>query len=225
MDRMKHLTLGAIAAAAALFAAPAAASATTCTLCVTNPTATSLRVSGTGQVLVPDADITVESTGKGADLSAEGFVSAGEIGIAGTWNTSGSASFSVTPTHTLADDLGTFSPGPSSGAVSTSSSQVRTISPGTYSSLTASGSSMIHLEPGVYIVTGSVTASGGAHIDGSGVTLVLPTGILTVSGPSLVDLDSSEVSSDRVTVSGSSILRIGAGSFTPPPDSGGGGIV
>jgi hypothetical protein len=221
---MKHLTLGALAAAAALIA-PAAASATTCTLCVTNRTATSLKVSGTAQVQVPDANITVESTGKAADLSSEGSVTAGEIGIAGTWSTSGSAWFSVAPTHTLADDFGSFSAGPSSGAVSTSSSQVRTISPGTYSSLTASGSSMIHLEPGVYVVTGPVTASGGAHIDGSGVTLVLPSGILTVSGPSLVDLDASQVSSDRVVVSGSSILRITGGTFTPPPDTGGGGIV
>ena len=61
------------------------------------------------------------------------------------------------------------------GLVSCSSLGVCTVQPGTYGNWTSSNGATITLAPGLYIVTGSISLTGGS-ITGSGVTILMAAG-------------------------------------------------
>jgi Flp pilus assembly protein TadG len=72
-------------------------------------------------------------------------------------------------------------------AVSLSHVDNQTISPGTYSSISAIGNSVLTLNPGLYVVNGPVNVSNGASMTGSGVTIVA-SGVVSFVGDGVVNL-------------------------------------
>src|SRR3954454_1628180 len=164
--RRRLATGGALAVVAAT-AIPGAAQAS-CALCITT-----LSSSGESTIDVPGASIAVSSPlDKAAVLSGSARVSALQIGIAGTWVLSSTASFGTPPTHDVDSDSGPVdTPATSAGSFVVSGGNTATAAPGTYRDLRAS-SSTLHLLPGVYVVTDRFEASGGSVVDGTGVTII-----------------------------------------------------
>jgi hypothetical protein len=100
------------------------------------------------------------------------------INIAGGYTTSGNASLSPAP-HTgslpMPDPLASMSPPGSGGLVDRGSfscggNSVATISPGIYTSITASSNCAVTMQPGVYVIKGGgMSISGNASLTGLGV--------------------------------------------------------
>ena len=180
-----------------------------CTLCVTRPTGTTLAASSTATVTAPGGSVAVASAAdKAVDLTGESRVVADAIGIAGGWKMSGTASFSQAPTHDPSDPGAEVTPPEGLFGVLDVSSGERVAQPGTYTRIKAGGSSRIHLEPGVYVVTELVSVSSSAVIEGTGVTLVLPTGQIALSGPSTVRISGGQVRTATLKAGGSSLLEV-----------------
>ncbi|HEY3141067.1 MAG TPA: hypothetical protein VGJ86_08050, partial [Acidimicrobiales bacterium] len=110
---------------------------------------------------------------------------------------SGGATFSPTPVNApaVADPFAN-EPVPTTnggfyGSVVAGSGQTIEASPGTYTTLGASGGGVLTLDPGVYVITTSFTNSGSGQITGDGVTLYFPVGSsLHLSGTSVTNLTS-----------------------------------
>jgi hypothetical protein len=148
---------------------------------------------------------------------------------------SGKAGFAQAPVTndsgaSIADPLGSLSgvtAGTSLKAVNVSSGTIM-IGPGTYPSITVSGTGHLIMAPGIYIVgTGGITISGSATVtnqtdaQGDGV-LIYNNGALTVSGNASVNLTASSTGmyadvaifqaltdTNAVTVSGNARLDLG----------------
>jgi hypothetical protein len=207
--RVIAAVVAAVAATSALVAGPSTALASgPCTVCVNNLSGTSLVVSGGARIETTGAVGVASTASKAADLSGSATVKAPDVGIAGGWVTSATSSFSIEPTHDPGfDPVAVPASSLSRGTIKTD--RVVTAEPGTYTQITVSSTGVLHLQPGVYVVTGSMTASGDALIDGDGVTLILPTSQLTISGSSHVLLNNGHVSAGKLTVSGTGVLGLG----------------
>src|SRR5579862_6699493 len=147
-------------------------------VCVLDPTGSdALAVTGTSSLAV-DRDIVVDSSAAEAAIASDSStVTAAAIGGPGGFNTSNGGSFTPTPV-TIAAQPDPFAgssvshgdcstPGSSLGV----SSGTMAATPGNYSSLSASSTGTLQLDPGVYTITGSFGNSGGGTITGTGVTL------------------------------------------------------
>jgi hypothetical protein len=152
----------------------------TCLVCVLNPTASAaVNLSGNGGMTVNGA-VDVNSSSSSA-LSASGQVTlnASSIGVVGGTNITKGAKVSPKPvTITPVSDPFAAVPTPSlSGTVQppvSLGSGTMSITPGIYSSITVSGGTLT-LQPGTYVVTQSVSVTGGT-LTGSGVTIYLACG-------------------------------------------------
>jgi uncharacterized repeat protein (TIGR01451 family) len=165
-----------VAHAATLATEPAAA---LCTLCVLNPTGSSLQVSGNGQVLVHWGAVVVDSSDAAAvQLAGNAVVQSSESEVVGGLTLSGnptaSPTFAQIPAPGDPDPFTALTaptPGSSVAGFQASGHQTVTASPGTYSTFQVAGQAAVTLSPGVYVITQGFQVSGQASVTGSGVTL------------------------------------------------------
>lgn len=153
-----------------------------CVLCILDPHAPNA-LTGTGNAtftinnggVAVNSDSTTAATLTGnATATAHG----GAIAIDGGWS-SGKGGFSPTPTQLgtqIQDPLASL-PYPSLGgttqSVNYSGATPTTINPGIYSTITLAGQGNLVMNPGVYVVTGSLNLSGQGSIVATGVTIFL----------------------------------------------------
>jgi hypothetical protein len=173
------------------------ASTNPCVLCVLNPSANgALNVNGGAHLtLAQNGSIYVDSSSSdAADISGGSVVSDTDgTFIVGGWNASGGSIFNPAPQHTSSFSDPISPPIPAAGGNACSQQydgladgQAVTgpntaftlgggqgnIYPGTYTSITVSGSAQLMMWPGVYHITQALTVSGQAHLNGYGVELV-----------------------------------------------------
>ncbi|MHB8571384.1 MAG: TadE/TadG family type IV pilus assembly protein [Candidatus Dormibacteria bacterium] len=148
-----------------------------CGLCVLSPGASpALRLTGSGQVTVTGNSVMVNSSANpAASATGSGSVTADSIGVVGTTSTTGSATFSPTPSTIghFADPLAGV-PVPQLGGANqgnVSASGVRDIGPGIWNNITVNGGGVLTLEPGVYVMTGGMKVTGSGVLEGAGVML------------------------------------------------------
>src|SRR5579864_6492796 len=155
-------------------------------VCVLDPSATDA-FSITGQSSLTLArNLVVNSTAAEAAVASDGSTVAGAaIGgpaAPGGFATTGSgSSFSPTPFNVAAQPDpyagSSVSHGSCSGGTSlTVTSGSQSASPDTYSTLGAGGSGTLHLNPGVYTITGAFNNASGGTINGTDVTLYFCSG-------------------------------------------------
>jgi hypothetical protein len=184
-------------------------------------TGTNITVSGsaevTGSSCVVRSDASIALSGS-AEISASATYAAGSISTSGSASVTGTE---YTSAGTIPDPYASYSPVQtalaelSSGgtAYSLSGSSTATISAGTYSSITVSGSASLTLNPGLYIVNGNVSVSGSGKITGNGVTIVT-SGSFTLSGTAVSTISAPGTSPSGGAVSGFVILGSGSGTYT-----------
>jgi hypothetical protein len=162
---------------------------------VLNPNAAgSLQVSGNGTINV-SGHVVVNSTSTTAlQASGNAILQATKFTVDGGIKKSGNAKVIGPVTDgSVADPLaGLVAPaaGTSLGAVSVSGNTIKTINPGTYTSIAVSGNGKLTMNPGVYIITGGgFTVSGNGCVTGNGVAIVntkatsgSTTGSINISG-------------------------------------------
>ncbi|MDQ2745588.1 MAG: pilus assembly protein TadG-related protein [Chloroflexota bacterium] len=182
---MRLVGLSSTTVNAAASAVVSASGSGPCAICVMEPHAAhafeqighaTTTVNGGGGVVV-NSDAT-----QAAFLQGNTHVTADSVGIVGNYGTRGPASFSPNPVTgiTLIPDPLANVPVPTcpsgnptgQGAYSGSG----TISPGTYTSISAGGNSGLTLSPGVYCITGSVGGGGTGQFNGNGVMLYFTCG-------------------------------------------------
>jgi hypothetical protein len=162
-----------------------------------NPSGTDISISGGADVEMPSCAIYGDSSGS-SDLNISGgsTLDAAAIDLVGNYSNSGGSVLTPTPTTGIApvsDPLAYLSPptySPSSCVANPNlSGGVRsTIGPSSggtvcYNGLSVSGGATATLNPGLYIINGSFSISGGGSVSGSGVTFYLPVGAsLSFSG-------------------------------------------
>jgi hypothetical protein len=92
---------------------------------------------------------------------------------------------SIVPYNVPAPDCSVL---PYMGSVTLKSSDVRTINPGRYDSITLGGTSKLTLNPGLYCMYGDIFLSGDQTLIGHDVTIYFVDGSFTSAGNSIVDL-------------------------------------
>lgn len=175
-------------------------------------------MSGSASISVPDCNIYDDSDSSNAlTLSGSASLTANEIGIVGGYSDSSSGKITPDPPTTglapAANPLPLSAPEIPTGTCSGStcnpnySSGSNTLGPGTYNSISVSGTgTTLTLTPGNYIINGNVSASGGgALILGAGNYTI--TGSLQSSGSSPMTLGSGlYIVEGQLSLSGSSTL-------------------
>ena len=158
-------------------------------------------LTGSGSITAPNCSIYDDSSSSNAlTLTGSGSITGKAIGIDGGYSLTGSGSLHPTPVTGMApaaDPLaGLAPPTIPTGTCSSSCTQSFTgssnnsIGPGTYNSISNTGSGTLTLTPGNYIINGNVSNTGSGN-------LVLGAGNYTISG--------------NFTDTGSGYLTIGAG--------------
>jgi hypothetical protein len=149
-----------------------------------NPTKCgSVALSGNGTIIANNGGIQVNSNCSTA-LTGTGNssidVEAANISTVGGYSLSGNAIFSpapITGVAPIADPLASLAPPDgtglaSKGAFSCSGNAVNTITPGIYTSISASANCQVTMQPGMYVIKGGgVSISGNASLIGAGVFL------------------------------------------------------
>ena len=204
-------------------------------------------ISGSAELYTPECSIYDDSSASDAlTLSGGGSITAKSIGIAGSYSVSNNGSLSPTPTTGLApaaDPLaGLAAPTVSSDNcagtncnISVSGGSNVTLYPGTYSSISNSGSGIITFTAGNYIITGSVSSSsnggivfspgnytiGGDLSDTGGSSMSFGTGLYIVGG-NLKLTGSGQITGQGVTfyTQGSSSIQGGSNLSLSAPTSG-----
>lgn len=162
-----------------------------------------ITLTGSGSITAQNCEIYDNSNASNAlSLTGSGSVTAKQIGIVGGYSVTGSGSISPNPPTTgigpAADPLNLTPPTIPTGtcsscAVSNNGVNNKTIDPGTYSSITNTGSGKLTLNPGNYIITGDLKNTGSG-------ALVLGAGNYTIGGD--------------FTTTGSGAVTIGSGMYT-----------
>jgi hypothetical protein len=166
---------------------------------VMSPTGTAVTNSG-GALLQSSCGVYVNSNSSAAVLlSGTTRINATDgasVNIVGGWLKSGSAT--ITPAPNLGatpqtDPFASLAPPTvgacTSGGVTLSGSDTRTLNPGVYcGAITMSGSSSLTFNPGLYVLKGGINMSGPTSISGTGVTLFNLTGGITLSGTAGINL-------------------------------------
>ena len=190
-------------------------------------------ISGSGSINVPGCEIYDDSSASDAlDLTGSGSISAKGIGIVGSYKDSGSGSINIcnpgctshAPTTGIAPVASpiTLTPPtiPTSSSTCSGSGCVYTcggssncvVPPGTYTSITNSGSGTMTLTAGNYVVTGSITNSGsGGTTLGAGNYII--NGCLCDTGSGNLTTGAGNYTMGTFTSSGSSSLTIGSGLY------------
>jgi Putative Flp pilus-assembly TadE/G-like len=168
-------------------------------------------ITGNSNVQAPQCGINVDSSSNNAmSLTGNVTLDAASIGIVGglskTGNVSLTPSSPTTGTIPYSDPL-SYLPGysctassctPSGGgsnipcqaARSITGNQTVTLSPGCYDGLSFGGNSNATLSPGTYIINGSagLSFSGNNNVSGTGVTIYIANGSLSMVGNTVLDL-------------------------------------
>jgi len=158
-----------------------------CALCVLGPTGQTLTGTGNGNVTVTGGSIVVDSVGgPAAKLTNNGNVSGDTVGgpaAPGGFVTTGHGAFLPAPTDQppVPDPLAGIPACPAAAPCSSLTNQAdvkvsggsQTIDPGIYRDISVSGSGAITLNPGVYVVTHQLTATGNGPFVAHGVTIYL----------------------------------------------------
>jgi len=193
-------------------------------------------ISGSGSINVPTCAVYDDSNASDAlDLTGSGSIKANSIGIVGGYKDSGSGSIDIcNPDCTAHDPTTGIAPAaspitltppnvPTSSATCTPSGSAAcnpscsgssncTFGPGTYTSITNSGSGRLTLTAGNYNVTGSIsnTGSGGTTL-GAGNYIV--NGCLCDTGSGNMTTGAGSYTMGTFTSSGSSSLTLGSGLY------------
>ncbi len=161
---------------------------------------TDISLSGSGTISAPNCSIYDDSSSSNAlTLTGSGSITGKAIGISGNYSVTGSGSLHPTPVTGIApaaDPLAGLAPPTiptgtcsSSCTQSFSGSSNNSIGPGTYNSISNTGSGTLTLTPGNYIINGNLSNTGSG-------SLVLGAGNYTITG--------------NFTDTGSGTLTIGA---------------
>jgi Flp pilus assembly protein TadG len=166
---------------------------------------TDVSVTGSGSFSASNCTLYDDSSSSNAlTLTGSGSISAKNIAIVGSYKDTGSGSIHPNPPTTgiapAADPLANIpTPTVSTGTCSSnctksfSGSSNNSIGPGTYNSISNTGSGTLTLTPGNYIINGNLSNTGSGN-------LVLGAGNYTITG--------------SFTTSGSGALTLGAGNYT-----------
>lgn len=165
-------------------------------------TGSDFTVSGSAQIQSTQCGLIIDSNSKTAlSMSGSATLDFASIGIVGNYSQSGSGSISPTPstgiipysdplsfipqytcsTNSCTSDGGITNVSCSS-QLKVSGSKATTLSPGCYKGLSISGSGNITLNPGIYIFNGAASVSGSVTLTGTGVTIYMAAGDLSISG-------------------------------------------
>jgi Putative Flp pilus-assembly TadE/G-like len=154
------------------------AGSTTCALCLMK-TSTTVLTTGSSDTVTLLAPLQVNSNGGTAiSLGTNTSVTATQVLIpsGGGVHYSGGATLSPAPTVSpaIADPFPTLAAPSIGGSASayTAPAGASAISPGLYSTISVPAGATLTLNPGVYVITGSLTLTGGT-VSGTGVTLYL----------------------------------------------------
>jgi len=151
-----------------------------CVLCLIGySNGVELDLTGNGNANVSNGGVIINSSGNNAaTATGNGHLIAPTIGVVGGVSTSGNGYFQPYPTKVrpIPDPLAAL-PVPSfSGTNYGSVSGSKTLSPGIYNNITVGSNGTMNLQPGTYIITGSMSATGNGSFKGSGVTLYFTCG-------------------------------------------------
>lgn len=192
-----------------------------------------LDLSGAG-ILTSTIPLYVDSSAADAiRLEGEARLSAPAIQVVGAVASSGTASMSTTPQTggaSMPDFLAGLSlpaPGADLGSVDVRAGR-KILQPGTYDNIAIDAGARVTLEPGTYVVLGSVSLSGTATMTGQGAVLVIESasnsGGLTVTGNASVAIEAPTAGplaglcvvaapAGAVTVLGGGSLTLGGGLY------------
>lgn len=147
------------------------------------------KTNGNGVVTVSQGSIYINSNHSQAmSLTGNAIVKAIKISVVGGYSVSGGGAYNPTPTKATAmmNPLASLAAPPKPGGNCTSyslSSGSASINPGLYCSISASGSSVLTMNAGVYYIsTGDLTVSNSAKIQGTGVLIYVEKGQVSISG-------------------------------------------
>jgi len=172
-----------------------------CVLALDRGSVTDVSETGTTVVNLNNCSLYVNSTSSDAlNMTGKAQINAWSAYISGGYQTSGQAALSTTHgTNLHAPQINdpyadVPVPAPSSPNLGTIDGTQPSYSPGTYRGISVSGGKTANLLPGVYVLDGgSLNLSGGATLNGSGVTIVLTSssgsyGTVSVSGGTTLNL-------------------------------------
>ena len=146
-----------------------------CVVCVMSPNATSaLDMSGIGSLSLSGGNVQVNSTSVSAvtvGALAKLTVSQGKTYVVG--GVTGSSGVSPAPVTGAPAVSDPFSSVPIPSLSSSGTCCPATLTPGIYSSIVISGNSTVTMNPGTYVVTGSISVAGNGSLIGHGVTIYL----------------------------------------------------
>jgi hypothetical protein len=179
---------------------------------------TDVSVTGSGAITATNCDIYDDSSASNAlTLTGSGSITAKEVGIVGGYTRTGSGTISPTPITGLsaaADPLaGMAAPSIPTGTCSSNCTQSftgstnNTIGPGTYNSISNTGSGTLTLTAGNYIINGNLTNTGSGG-------LVLGAGNYTITGNFQSTGSSSLTLGSGLYIIGGNLQLTGSGPMT-----------
>ena len=179
---------------------------------------TDVSLTGSGAITASNCDIYDDSSASNAlTLTGSGSITAKEVGIVGNYSRTGSGSISPTPVTGIsaaADPLASMAaPTIPTGTCSSNCTQSftgssnNTIGPGTYNSISNTGSGTLTLTAGNYIINGNLTNTGSGG-------LVLGAGNYTISGNFQSTGSSSITLGSGLYIVGGNLQLTGSGPMT-----------
>jgi hypothetical protein len=179
---------------------------------------TDVSLTGSGAITASNCDIYDDSSASDAlTLTGSGSITAKEVGIVGNYSETGSGTISPTPVTGLsaaADPLASMAaPTIPTGSCSSSCTQSfsgssnNTIGPGTYNSISNTGSGTLTLTAGNYIINGSLTNTGSGG-------LVLGAGNYTITGNFTTTGAGSVTIGTGLYIVGGNLSLTGSGALT-----------
>jgi hypothetical protein len=212
--KIRRLAMMVLALSIAFLFRPAQALASTtydqCIYALDQTAANALYLDGAIIINAPTCGVVVDSSSSTAlKFSGSGSFTAKYFDVVGKYSTSGSVTFSPTPTTGSAyqGDPLTFLVPPSSSTCNYTNFKVTTgsstLNPGTYcNGITISGATIVTFNPGTYILMGGgLNVSGSSVIKGSGVTFFVTQGLGYSYGP--ISISSSVVATLSAPTTGS----------------------
>lgn len=185
-------------------------SGVSCMLCVLDPTKANA-LSATGNSSITSSNPIAVNSSSISAISATGSsqIVSKAIYVVGNAKTTGSATIAnltQTGASPTTNPLLSFSP-PTITTTPTkldvTGAQIKSATPGTYSSISVSGNAKLTLDPGTYVLEGPMKISGGAQVTANGVTIILscssyPSNCTsTKSGPGLSVSGNGKLSIDK----------------------------
>jgi hypothetical protein len=212
--KIRRLAMMVLALSIAFLFHPAQALASTtydqCIYALDQTAANALYLDGAIIINAPSCGVVVDSSSSTAlKFSGSGSFTAKYFDVVGKYSTSGSVTFSPTPTTGSAyqGDPLTFLVPPSSSTCNYTNFKVTTgsstLNPGTYcNGITISGATIVTFNPGTYILMGGgLNVTGSSVIKGSGVTFFVTQGLGYSYGP--ISISSSVVATLSAPTTGS----------------------